>query len=99
MQMRTGNVAFPSASPAPVLQRSTTGRTVDSGYTAPSSPIESLDDRARFAKSDLGHGDFDKRFSSGTTATFGRWDRDLRMAITPGEQSNPVSRAVPRCPS
>lgn len=84
------NVAFPTASPAPALQRSGTARTVETEYSVPQSPIESADDRSRFARSEVGHGDDSKRYSTGTTATFGRWDKELRMAIAKGDGSNPV---------
>lgn len=82
------NVAFPTATPAPALQRAGTGRTLETN-SVPQSPVESIEDRSRFVKSDMGHGD-DKRYSTGTTATFGRWDKDLRMAMAKGDGASPV---------
>lgn len=92
MQPRS-NVAFPMPSPAPGLQRAQTGRTIESDYTntIPPSPNDSTDDRSRFTQSEIGHGDMTNRYSTGTMATFGRWDKDLRMAMAKGDGSSPVS--------
>lgn len=80
------NVAFPMASPAPALQRSSTGRMREADHSVPQSPVDSNDDRSRFIQSpDMGHRDDPKRYSTGTTATFGRWDKDLRMAMAKGD--------------
>ena len=83
MQPIVPSVGFPNANPAPPLIRSKTGRTIESDHTTAPSPRESFDG-ARYTKSDVGHGEpsvYDNRFSTGTTATFGMWDRDLRKAI------------------
>ncbi|WWD19518.1 hypothetical protein CI109_103979 [Kwoniella shandongensis] len=68
--------AFPS--PNPSRPRST--------ETTPASPVDSLQER--FTQSEIGHGsgveDYNKRYSTGTSATFGRWDKGLRSAMEPG---------------
>ncbi|KIR41649.1 hypothetical protein I307_05715 [Cryptococcus deuterogattii 99/473] len=71
IQRRTDIVAFPD--PRPARPRS----------TEPEWPVESLMPE-RHAMSEAGHGADDwRRYSSGTAATFGRWDLGLQTSIMP----------------
>ncbi|KAL0245816.1 hypothetical protein I308_104952 [Cryptococcus tetragattii IND107] len=71
IQRRTDIVAFPD--PRPDRPRS----------TEPEWPVESLMPE-RHAMSEAGHGADDwRRYSSGTAATFGRWDLGLQTSIMP----------------
>ncbi|KAK8853104.1 hypothetical protein IAR55_003805 [Kwoniella newhampshirensis] len=73
---RRDMVTFPS--PNPSRPRST--------ETTPASPVDSLQER--FTQSELGHGsrpdDYNKRYSTGTNATFGRWDKGLKSSMESG---------------
>ena len=79
---RPGGLMFPSPHPAGELMRSATERTTDTYVTSPSSPPPETQET--HTRSEGGHGDEQaKRYSSGTAATFGRWDHDLHKAIAP----------------
>ncbi|WVR00358.1 hypothetical protein IAU59_007501 [Kwoniella sp. CBS 9459] len=82
------DVAFPSPQPAPPRPRSVT----------PTSPtVDFADGDNRYTQSEMGHGDEfgggggynedNKRYSSATTATFGRWDKGLKKAMGNGGDS------------
>jgi len=91
------NLAFPNPHPAPHLSRSGTGRSIDiSGYsTSMTSPSESAQEHERYTQSDAGHGEGNKRNSTGTTATFGRWDQGLKLAMGQDDGLDAVTERSP----
>jgi hypothetical protein len=77
---RTGNVTFPTPSPAPNLVRSDTIRTVETAILSPGTSMSGHTDY--YSQSDVTHGDDrDMRLSTNTSATFGKWDNGLRNAL------------------
>ncbi|OCF32213.1 hypothetical protein I316_06127 [Kwoniella heveanensis BCC8398] len=82
---RKNDVAFPSPQPTSPRPRS---------VTPTSLTVESGEGEPRYTQSEMGHGggtggyaDDNKRYSSITTATFGRWDKGLQKAMGNGGES------------
>jgi hypothetical protein len=89
------SVTFPSANPAGGLRRTASqAYSIDTSLQSPSLPVDSYPER--MAHSELGHGEErSTRYSSGTTATFGRWDMGLKSAMEEEEGLNAVSASHP----
>ena len=91
------NIATPTSGPGPAMANLTfpTPAPAPSSYTPlktgepgdASSPLMSSSSQDH--SSNASHDDRNKRYSTATTATFGRWDNNLRTAIRTGE--SPVS--------
>ena len=93
------NLAFPTPNPAPRLSRAETGRSVDTSLNSitRTSSSHSAQGHGRVVQSDVGHEDVAKRFSTGTAATFGKWDIGLQSATGPEEHRDVFNSRSPVC--
>ncbi|WVW86011.1 hypothetical protein I302_108049 [Kwoniella bestiolae CBS 10118] len=79
---RTPEVMFPTAQPRP---RS----------SSPTSPArESSGGHDRYVQSDVGHDANSNRYSTATMATFGRWDKGLKNAMRPEQESDRAATSM-----
>jgi len=91
------NLSFPNPNPAPRLSRTGTARSIGtSTYSGvQSSPSHSAQGHERVTQSDIGHDDRSNRYSTGTSATFGKWDNGLKIAMGQEDQLDAVSERSP----
>ncbi|WWC94724.1 hypothetical protein V866_001572 [Kwoniella sp. B9012] len=79
---RRPEAMFPTAQPRP---RSTT----------PTSPtLDSASGHERYVQSDAGHDTSSNRYSTATMATFGRWDKGLKNALRPEQESDRAATSL-----